>query len=55
MRLNTDWTLAYAYDIGLSPLNNVQQGSHELVLKYNLNKKIGYPKALKVIHNPRFW
>jgi hypothetical protein len=55
MRLNNNWTAAYSYDIGISPLNNAHQGSHELVLKYNLNKKIGYPKPLKIIYNPRFW
>ncbi len=55
MRLNDNWTAAYAYDIGISPLNTVHQGSHELILKYNLNKKIGVPKPLKIIYNPRFW
>lgn len=55
MRLNKNWTAAYAYDIGISPLSNAHQGSHELLLKYNLNQKIGYPKPLKIIYNSRFW
>ena len=55
MRLNNNWTAAYSYDIGISPLSNAHQGSHELILKYNLNQKIGYPKPLKIIYNPRFW
>lgn len=47
-------TVAYAYDVPLSALNTVNTGSHEIMLKYNLNKAIGMPLPAKIIYNPRF-
>lgn len=54
IKLNDHFTLAYSYDLGLSSLNNVHNGSHEFLIKYDLNKKIGggYPPNIK--YNPRF-
>ncbi|MEL6357573.1 MAG: type IX secretion system membrane protein PorP/SprF, partial [Bacteroidota bacterium] len=46
-------TLAYAYDITLSDLRTVQEGSHEIVLKYNLGKPIGAGSPPPIIFNPR--
>jgi type IX secretion system PorP/SprF family membrane protein len=54
LRLNPNLTLAYSYDIGLSQLNRVHNGSHEILLNYNLNKLIGAGIPQKVIYNPRF-
>ena len=54
-RLNTQWSAAYAYDIGLSPLRSVHNGSHEITLKYNLIQKNGGATLLKIIHNPRYF
>lgn len=54
VRLNPNLTLAYSYDIGLSRLNQVHNGSHEILLNYNLNKLIGAGIPQKVIYNPRF-
>lgn len=45
--------VAYAYDITLSGLQNVSNGSHELVLNYNLGLPIGKGRPPKVIFNPR--
>jgi len=54
LRLNANLTIAYSYDIGLSQLNRVHNGSHEILLNYNLNKLIGAGIPQKVIYNPRF-
>lgn len=53
-KLSEKLTLAYAYDLTLSVLNTVSNGSHEIMLNYNLNKIIGGGTLPKVIYNPRF-
>lgn len=55
LKLNDKTTLAYAFDVPLSPLNTVNRGSHELMLRYSLNKPIGVGKLPPVIYNPRFF
>lgn len=52
--LNERTTLAYAYDLTLSALNSVSTGSHEITIRYNLNKSVGGGILPPVIHNPRF-
>ncbi len=54
MQINANVRFAYAYDLSLSPLKTVNTGSHEIVLKYNLNQKIGGGIPPPVIYNPRF-
>ncbi len=46
--------LAYNYDISTSYLANVNDGSHEILLKYTLKEEIGKGKLPKMIYNPRF-
>lgn len=53
MRLNQNYTLSYSYDAGLSDLRNFNEGSHEIMLSYNLNKLIGVGSDPKIIYNPR--
>lgn len=53
--LNEKTTLAYAYDVPLSALQAVQRGSHEISLRYSLNRPIGAGKLPPVIYNPRFF
>ncbi len=53
-RLNERVTLAYSYDLTLSGLKHVSNGSHELLINYNLNKPIGRGIPPKIIYNPRF-
>ena len=53
--LNEKTTLAYAYDVPLSALQAVQRGSHEILLRYSLNRPIGAGKLPPVIYNPRFF
>ncbi len=54
LRLNEKTILAYSFDIPLSPLSSVNRGSHELLLRYSLNKPIGAGKLPPIIYNPRF-
>jgi type IX secretion system PorP/SprF family membrane protein len=54
LRLNPKLQLAYSYDLGLSELKNVTQGSHEIMLQYNLGKEFGRGKLPPIIYNPRF-
>ena len=55
LKINEKTTLAYAFDIPLSPLNAANRGSHELLLRYSLNRPIGAGKLPPVIYNPRFF
>lgn len=55
LKINEKTTLAYAFDIPLSPLNTANRGSHELLLRYSLNQPIGAGKLPPVIYNPRFF
>ncbi len=54
VKWNDNFTLAYAYDLSIGSLQGFNGGSHEVVLNYNLNKKIGKEIPAKVIYNPRF-
>lgn len=51
--INEHFTVGYAYDITLSELSNVSNGSHEVIIKYNLNKRIGGGRPPRIIYNPR--
>lgn len=53
-KFNEHYTLSYAYDIGLSALRSSHEGTHEILLSYNLNKLIGAGLPPKIIYNPRF-
>lgn len=52
--LTDNLRLAYGYDIGISTLNTTHSGSHEVMLRYNLNKVIGAGKLPPIIYQPRF-
>jgi type IX secretion system PorP/SprF family membrane protein len=54
MHITKNITLAYSYDLSIGSLQSYNSGSHEVVLNYNLNKKIGKEIPSKVIYNPRF-
>jgi type IX secretion system PorP/SprF family membrane protein len=53
-KLNPKMTVAYAYDITLSALKTVNNGSHEVVLQYNIGREFGKGKLPPIIYNPRF-
>lgn len=52
-RLNQNFKVYYSYDIDFSRLKTLHDGTHEIVLNYNLNKIIGKNKGLPVIYSPR--
>lgn len=55
LKLSEHLSLAYAFDITVSALNQASRGSHEVVLRYNLNKIIGSGLPPPVIYSPRFY
>ncbi|MBX2891565.1 MAG: type IX secretion system membrane protein PorP/SprF [Saprospiraceae bacterium] len=54
LKINEKTTLGYSFDIPLSPLSAANRGSHELLLRYSLDKPIGAGKLPPIIYNPRF-
>lgn len=52
-QLSPSLQLVYAYDVGLSPLQTVHTGSHEIVIKYRINKSFGEGKPPRIIYHPR--
>ncbi len=54
-KINEKTTLAYAFDIPISALSAAHRGSHELLVRYSLNKPIGVGKLPPVNYNPRFF
>ena len=52
-KLNEKFTLGYSYDLTLSNLKAVSNGSHEIVINYNMGKQIGKGRPPKIIYNPR--
>lgn len=53
LNIGRHYRLSYSYDIGLSELKRVNEGSHEILLNYNLKKMIGLGNTPKVEYNPR--
>lgn len=51
--LNEHITVSYSYDIGVSTLKRVNEGTHEILLNYSLNRLLGAGVAPKIIYNPR--
>ncbi len=55
IKLNEKIKLYYAYDFNISALKSTNNGSHELLLQYNLNASIGKGIPEKIIFNPRYY
>lgn len=53
VRISGRFMLYYAYDLSLGGLAGNQQGTHEVLLRYNLGEKIGAGLPPRVIYNPR--
>lgn len=53
-KINERLKLAYSYDLTLSDLKTVNNGSHEILLNYDLGRALGKGIPPKIIHNPRF-
>jgi len=53
LKLTPKLRLGYAYDLTLSELNSASNGSHEIMLNFNLNQPIGEGRPPKIIYNPR--
>ena len=53
-KVSANLSVAYGYDITLSKLANFNEGTHEFLVQYNLNKPVGLGKPERVIYNPRY-
>ncbi|PHI21087.1 hypothetical protein CEQ90_05245 [Lewinellaceae bacterium SD302] len=53
LKVSPKITLAYAYDLSLSGLRDVQSGTHEVVIGYRLGTPIGAGSPPPIIYNPR--
>jgi type IX secretion system PorP/SprF family membrane protein len=53
-RVSRQLSLSYGYDITLSKLSTYTDGTHEIVVHYNLGKPIGVGRPERIIYNPRF-
>lgn len=53
LRLSPRLTLMYSYDVTRSGLRDASQGSHEIMLGYELDRTIGKARLPKIIYNPR--
>lgn len=54
LRVNEQFSLAYAFDYTLSGLQQLTDGSHELMVRYQFGKPLGKGRLPKIIYNPRF-
>ncbi len=52
--IDEHFSVHYSYDIGIGGLASEASGSHEIILRYNLNKAVGKGKIPKIIGNPRY-
>ena len=53
-RVSPKFSLFYAYDIGLSGLRSVHDGTHDLIVRINLDPIFGKNLPPRIIYNPRF-
>ncbi|MBK8704126.1 MAG: type IX secretion system membrane protein PorP/SprF [Saprospiraceae bacterium] len=53
VKLSEKLSLGYAFDLTLSGLSAVNNGSHEIALNYNLGKLLGAGRPPRIIYNPR--
>lgn len=54
LKLDRHWKVYYAYDVPVSGIGGVGNGSHELIINYNLNKRVGLGLPPKPIYNPLY-
>ncbi len=54
LKVSENLKIFYGLDLTVSSIKNAQQGTHELLINYNLNKKIGTLEREPIIFNPRY-
>lgn len=54
-RVNNDLSIAYSYDLTLSPLQNNSGGTHEILLRYTINADFGKKIPESIIYSPRLY
>ncbi|MBT8221083.1 MAG: PorP/SprF family type IX secretion system membrane protein [Bacteroidia bacterium] len=53
VELKNGMTMLYAYDYTLSALDTISSGSHEFVIKYSIDTRLGKGRLPGIIYNPR--
>ena len=54
IEFNRNYTLSYSYDLGLNEIGSFSGGSHEINIKYSLNRLLGVGLPPEIIYNPRY-
>lgn len=54
IKMNNNLQFIYSYDFGLSELVTTHTGSHEILVRYVIDSKIGKGVPPPIIYNPRF-
>ncbi len=54
IKMSNNLQFIYSYDFGLSELVTTHSGSHEILVKYVIDSKIGKGVPPPIIYNPRF-
>ncbi len=52
-KITSNFKVYYSYDIDFTTLRTLHDGTHEIVLNYNLNKIFGKKGILPIIYSPR--
>lgn len=52
-KLSRHYTISYSFDSTLGALKSISEGTHEILINYNLQKLIGFGLPPKIIYNPR--
>ncbi len=53
IKFDNRYTIAYSYDVLVSRLGRISDGSHEIMLKYSIAKEINTGLPPKTMYNPR--
>lgn len=53
IKFNNVYTISYSYDVSLNRLRQTSEGSHEIMIRYDLNTEINTGRPPKVFYNPR--
>ncbi len=53
IKFNEAYTISYNFDVNVNKLRNTSEGSHEIMLRYDLNREINTGRPPNTIYNPR--
>ncbi len=53
IKFNEAYTISYNFDVSVNKLRKTSEGSHEIMLRYDLNREINTGRPPNTIYNPR--